>query len=325
MDSVEREVQQLETELEELMKDTFETSESSETDVEETQDTDTSNDEDLDTSDTEDTDEGTSSDDAEEILDDTSETTEDESSETEESTTVADTSTDWEARYKEVQAFATKVAQQNTALVEQLQKLSSKVDSTTKDEVEDTIDKRAQAMEAFKEEYPELAELLMPVLEVVAEEKIKPVTETIDTLTTAELTREQQDFNKQIQEVVPDVMDIVQSKDFADWMAADTMLPSTIKASLFTSSNVKDATSLLGQYKLEKRIRDDRLKQKKKTTKNKAAADAASVDAGSTSKNPKTFSKTRKGKPKFSIEEISKMSLEDFEKYEKEIDGPRRY
>lgn len=231
-----------------------------------------------------------------------------------------DTSTDWEARYKEVQSFATKTAQQNTMLMEQLQSLSSKPAAEVAEAAENAIDKAKESMDKFKEEYPELAELLMPVLDTVISDKVKPVKEVTDILSQDNTVRVQQDFNNQVQQTVSDAADIIQTDDFSQWMVADTMLPSTVKAQMFTSTVVKDAVALLSQYKFEKQIRDDRVKQGKTHNKNKAVKDAAAVDASPKAKSPKTFMKTQTPDEKtYTNAEIDAMSLEEFAKNEKDI------
>ena len=311
--TLDAEVEQLEKELEEAMGLSQETSEESTGEgSEETQD--------MDTSEETETDEGASAETEEETQDeeiqgDASETEEDTSEET---TDTEDTSTDWERRYKEVQSFATKVAQQNTLLMEQLQG-AAKPDSK-----EETSEKKEQAVdyrEKLAAEYPELAELLFPALKSIVEETIKPVQEVAQELTQDNLSRTQREFNEELMKAVPNVMDVIQTDDFASWLRADTMLPAVVKAQMFTSSSPKDATSLMGQYQLEKRIRDDKVKQAKANkNKNTAAKNTADVESGSKNKNSRTFAKAKTSEgPSFTQNEIDNMALEEFEKHEPEI------
>ncbi len=229
-----------------------------------------------------------------------------------ESATKPDTPTEWELRYRELQAYTTKIAQQNAELLKQFSE--SKTDSDEKTKVE----REQEALEKFTAEYPELAELILPVLDTVVKSKVEPVKGVIEDITEKTLTIEQTEFNKTMQEKVPDVMDILQSQDFAQWMQVDTLLPSNVKAQMFTSPKVTDATSLIGQYKLERKIRDDRIKKKKT---NKTAKAAADTNVAVKDKNKSSFAKAKGDpRPKMTVEDIAAMSLEEFAKHEAEID-----
>ena len=301
-EKLDAEVEQLEKELDELLQDPDETSEDAGEGADETQNMDTSDETDTDKEDTS----------AEEV-----DETQDDASETSEDVKVEDTSPSYEDRYKEVQAYATKLTQQNAALLEQLQSTITPPAVKEEEEKKAVIDFKAK----LAEEYPELTELLLPAVESIVSSTIKPVQEVAQELTQDNMSRVQREFNDQLVQAVPNVMELVQTDDFSQWLKADTMLPSATKAQMFISPDIKEASSLLGQYQLEKRIRDDRIsKNKKIKNKNTAAKDAVDAESGSKSKNPRTFIKSKEPDGNsFTQEEIDKMSLDEFEKREPEI------
>ena len=294
------EVEQLEKEVEELYEQTYSVNE---------EDAEKENEEEVEEEKVKEEEETETQEDNQEteIQEETTEETEQETT----STTSTDTSDNWEQRYKDLQAYATKVAQQNAELIRQSELTK---DSVVKDAENKELEKKQDALKAFTAEYPELAELILPVLESVVEDKVQPVQGVVQDITQQNLSRDQIDFNKNIQDSIPDVMDIIQSQDFAQWMQVNTLLPSNVKVQLFTSPEVRDATSLVGQYKL----RDDRVKKNKT---NKTAEQAADTEVDVKATTQSTFAKTKNDSPNgFTAEEIGKMSLEEFAKNEAAID-----
>ena len=316
-DNIDREVQQLEQELEELLGETS-TEEGDKPTQEDVTEESTSEEEQETTS----TEESTSQEEVK--TEDAGSVEEQKSEDTDTNESPSDTQKTEEVlktleqRYRDVQAYATQLSQQNAALTQQMQAATT---STQQQEVTAAMEAIKAKREKLITEYPELSELLLPVMEYIAKEEVQPIVETTTTLTQDNASRAQHDFDMSVTAVIPEAPVILKSRDFEQWMQVDTMLPASVKAQMYYQADVSAATSLLNQYQLEKKIRDDRMSQKqnKNTTKNEQAAEAAAIDAGSKSNTTNIFAGTRKQGPKFTQEDLAKMSVEEFAKQESEI------
>jgi len=168
--------------------------------------------------------------------------------------------------------------------------------------------KTPEELTQFKEQYPDVYNVIETVAHSQAENKTKALQDEIKELQgdRTRLTKE-----KATQELLrshPDFMTIKAEPDFITWL--EEQPPSIADGVLRNNTDAKWAARVIDLYKSDKGI-SRTLKQQ--TTK--SAADFVPT---------KQKSEPTKGKKEWTAEEIRRMKPQDFEKYEKEIDLARR-
>ena len=166
--------------------------------------------------------------------------------------------------------------------------------------------KSAEELEKFKEQYPDVYEVVETVAHLQSDAKAKVLEERLSKLQEREIQISRQEAEKRLMDRHPDFNDIRDSDDFHKW--ADNQ-PESIKSWIYSNADDADlASRALDLFK--KDIGMDVPKQTKSSSRTQSAADMVST---------KTTSVEPKQEKIWSEKEIAAMSMDEFDKYEEEI------
>jgi alkylhydroperoxidase/carboxymuconolactone decarboxylase family protein YurZ len=167
--------------------------------------------------------------------------------------------------------------------------------------------KSAEDLERFAKEYPDVYEVVETVSHLQAEEKTKVLEERLETLQNREKELIRKDAEKRLMDNHPDFEDIRNSDDFHEWAKQQ---PKSIQNWVY--KNADDADLASRALDLFKRDIGMDVAPKKSNSKqsNKSAADMVST---------KTTAVEPKQDKIWTEKEIANMSMDEFDKYEKEI------
>ena len=167
--------------------------------------------------------------------------------------------------------------------------------------------KTEEELQKFKQDYPDVYEVVETVAHLQSESKAKVLEERLSKLQERETQLIRQDAEKRLMSRHPDFEDIKNSDDFHDWAKQQ---PLAIQDWIY--KNVDDADLASRALDLFKRdIGMDVPKETKSSSKTRqSAADMVST---------KTTSVEPKQQKVWSEREIAAMSMDEFDKYEKEI------
>ena len=170
-----------------------------------------------------------------------------------------------------------------------------------------TAPKTAEELEAFKNEYPDVFEVVETVAHLQSESKAKVLEERLSKLQDREEQLIQQESEKRLLENHPDFDDIRNSDDFHAWAKEQ---PEAIQDWIYKNATDADlASRAIDLFK--KDIGLDTPKRKRSSSKKtKSAADMVST---------KTTSVEPTQEKIWSEKEIAAMSMAEFDKYESEI------
>ena len=170
-----------------------------------------------------------------------------------------------------------------------------------------TAPKTAEELEAFKNEYPDVFEVVETVAHLQSESKAKVLEERLSKLQDREEQLIQQESEKRLLENHPDFDDIRNSDDFHEWAKEQ---PEAIQDWIYKNATDADlASRAIDLFK--KDIGLDTPKRKRSSSKKtKSAADMVST---------KTTSVEPTQEKIWSEKEIAAMSMAEFDKYESEI------
>ena len=180
------------------------------------------------------------------------------------------------------------------------------LEEASKNRTEYQAPKTIEELESFKEQYPEVYEVVETVAHLQSESKAKVLEERLSQLQEREQYLMQQDAQKELARKHPDFEDIKNSEDFHTWAKEQ---PESIQDWIYNNSNDADlASRALDLFKKDLGIETE----PKKTTskKTKSAADMVST---------KTTTVEPKGEKIWSEREIAAMSMDEFDKHEAEI------
>ena len=170
-----------------------------------------------------------------------------------------------------------------------------------------TAPKTAEELEAFKNEYPDVFEVVETVAHLQSESKAKVLEERLSKLQDREEQLIQQESEKRLLENHPDFDDIRNSDDFHEWAKEQ---PEAIQDWIYKNATNADlASRAIDLFK--KDIGLDTPKKKRSSSKKTSSA-ADMVSTKTTSVEP-TQEKI------WSEKEIAAMSMAEFDKYESEI------
>jgi len=170
-----------------------------------------------------------------------------------------------------------------------------------------TAPKTPEELEAFKNQYPDVFEVVETVAHLQSESKAKVLEERLSKLQDREEQLIQQESEKRLLENHPDFDDIRNSDDFHEWAKEQ---PEAIQDWIYKNATDADlASRAIDLFK--KDIGLDTPKRKRSSSKKtKSAADMVST---------KTTSVEPTQEKIWSEKEIAAMSMAEFDKYESEI------
>ena len=167
--------------------------------------------------------------------------------------------------------------------------------------------KSPEELEKFREEYPDVYEVVETVSHLQSEEKSKDLREKLEKLQTREQELLRKDAEKRLMDKHPDFEDIRNSDDFHGWAKEQ---PKSIQDWVYNNADDADlASRALDLFKKDIGMDVAPKKSRSKQSK-KSAADMVST---------KTTSVEPKQEKVWTEREIAKMSMAEFDKHEAEI------
>ena len=167
--------------------------------------------------------------------------------------------------------------------------------------------KSQEDLEKFREEYPDVYEVVETVSHLQAEEKSKDLKEKIERLQAREQELLRKDAEKRLMDKHPDFEDIRNSDDFHGWAKEQ---PKSIQDWVYNNADDADlASRALDLFKKDIGM-DVAPKKSRSKQSNKSAADMVST---------KTTSVEPQQEKIWTEREIAKMSIAEFDKHEAEI------
>ena len=170
-----------------------------------------------------------------------------------------------------------------------------------------TAPKSEEDLEKFKEQYPDVYEVVETVAHMRSSEQTKVLEERLSKLQEREAELIAKEAHGKLLDNHPDFDDIRNSEEFHSWAKEQ---PQSIQKWIYDNANDGDlASRALDLYKRDMSIVSEASKPKKKKSK-KSAADMVST---------KTTSVEPKQDKIWTEQEIARMSIAEFDKYEEEI------
>ena len=181
------------------------------------------------------------------------------------------------------------------------------LEEVTKNKTEYTAPKTEEELEQFKTEYPDVYEVVETVAHMQSESKAKVLEDRLQKLQEREQEILRIEAEKRLTDRHPDFDDIRNSDDFHSWAQEQ---PKSIQDWIYKNTDDADlASRALDLFKRD--IGMDVPKETKSSSKTRqSAADMVST---------KTTSVEPKQQKVWSEREIAAMSIDEFDKYEKEI------
>ena len=181
------------------------------------------------------------------------------------------------------------------------------IEEASKNRTEYQAPKTEEELEEFKKNYPDVFEVVETVAHMQSESKAKVLEERLSKLQQREQELLQKDAEKRLYDKHPDFEDIKNSDDFHTWAKEQ---PDSIQKWIYSNADDADlASRALDLFKKDLGIEPVKTKSSSKKTK-QSAADMVST---------KTTSVEPKQQKVWSEREIAAMSMDEFDKYEKEI------
>ena len=167
--------------------------------------------------------------------------------------------------------------------------------------------KTEEELEQFKNNYPDVYEVVETVAHMQSESKAKVLEERLSKLQERENQLVRQDAEQRLNEKHPDFEDIRNSDDFHTWAKEQ---PESIQTWIYSNANDADlASRALDLFKKDFGIEPTKTKSSSKPTR-QSAADMVST---------KTTTVEPKQEKVWSEREIAAMSMAEFDKYEQDI------
>lgn len=163
-------------------------------------------------------------------------------------------------------------------------------------------------IEAFRNKYPELFETVETVAHMRSQEEISSVKDKLRAIEEREANISRKEAESKLRERHPDFEDIRGDDRFHDWAKQQ---PQEIQNWIYKNpDNVSLASRAIDFYKMEKGIKINNSGASKKRPSNEAADFVSTKTTGVDAKQPKIWTQR----------EIAKLSMDEFERYEQEID-----
>jgi len=170
--------------------------------------------------------------------------------------------------------------------------------------------KSAEELEKFKNEYPDVYEVVESVAHMQSENQVAELQTRLDAMQGREIEILKQEAEKDLREKHPDFDDIRNSDEFQDWA---NLQPESIKDWIFNnSSDATLASRALDLFKKDIGLDVQQVTRPKSNSKQtkQSAADMISTKTTSVEPNQQRV---------WSEREITAMSVAEFDKYESEI------
>ena len=187
------------------------------------------------------------------------------------------------------------------------------IEEATSNRTEYKAPKSPEELEEFKNNYPDVYEVVETVAHLQSETKAKVLEERLSKLQERENNLIREAAEKRLIERHPDFEDIRNSDDFHGWAKEQH---SSIQAWVYDNDNDADlASRALDLFKKDFGIEPTKTKSSSKQTR-KSAADMVSTKTQSIEANQQKV---------WSEKEIAAMSIAEFDKYESEISEAMQY
>jgi hypothetical protein len=181
------------------------------------------------------------------------------------------------------------------------------LDEATKNRQDYIAPKSPEELEKFKEEYPDVYEVVETVSHLQSEEKSKDLRDKLEKLQAREQELVRKDAEKRLMDKHPDFEDIRNSDDFHGWAKEQ---PKSIQDWVYNNADDADlASRALDLFKKDIGM-DVALKKSRSKQSKKSAADMVST---------KTTSVEPQQEKVWTEREIASMSMAEFDKHEAEI------
>ena len=170
--------------------------------------------------------------------------------------------------------------------------------------------KTPEDLEKFKQDYPDLYDTVETVAHLRSQEETDGLRAKLSVLEQKEAAITKREAETTLKQAHPDFEDLKRSDDFHSWAESQ---PEVIQTWIYQNpDNVNLAVKAIDLYKLENGIKTN--SSKRKSSKSQSTGSAADMVSTKTTsidtKEPKIW--TRK--------EINSLSMDDYDKYEQEID-----
>ena len=180
------------------------------------------------------------------------------------------------------------------------------LEEAAKNRTEYQAPKTEEELEQFKQQYPDVYEVVETVAHLQSESKAKVLEERLSKLQEREAEISQREAEKRLMEKHPDFDDVRNSDDFHAWAKEQ---PQSIQDWIYKNADDADlASRAIDLFKKDLGI--EAAPKKTTSKKTKSAADMVST---------KTTSVEPKREKVWSEREIAAMSIDEFDKYEAEI------
>ena len=187
------------------------------------------------------------------------------------------------------------------------------LEEATSNRAEYKAPKSPEELEEFKNNYPDVYEVVETVAHLQSETKAKVLEERLSKLQERENQLVRQDAEKRLMDRHPDFEDIRNSDDFHGWAKEQ---PKSIQDWIYSNASDADlASRALDLFKKDFNIQPTETKSSSKKTR-KSAADMVSTKTKSIDPNQQKV---------WSEKEIAAMSIAEFDKYESEISEAMQY
>ena len=187
------------------------------------------------------------------------------------------------------------------------------IEEATSNRTEYKAPKSPEELEEFKNNYPDVYEVVETVAHLQSETKAKVLEERLSKLQERENNLVRQSAEKRLMERHPDFEDIRNSDDFHGWAKEQ---PKSIQDWIYSNADDADlASRALDLFKKDFGIEPTKTKSSSKQTR-KSAADMVSTKTQSIEPNQQKV---------WSEKEIAAMSIAEFDKYESEISEAMQY
>lgn len=228
----------------------------------------------------------------------------------------------WEKRYNDLRPWTTRVSQENAALRNELDAVNKYMTDMQSRQPKESPKAKDMAalLDPLKEEYPDLAEKLIPALDSAIKQQATSQRNEVATLKNElNLLRQKaaagdtEAFAKVVRDAHKDFETITGDLGFQEWLGKDSpFIPAKMKVAMFRDNDPSSAVRLLNAFKGERGPETD----KKRAVKQAAEALAEPKSGGS---NPHTLA-IKEGKSKFgSLANVMKMDNDEYEKHSAEI------
>jgi hypothetical protein len=182
------------------------------------------------------------------------------------------------------------------------------IEEATSNRTEYTAPKSPEELEEFKNNYPDVYEVVETVAHMQSETKAKVLEERLSKLQERENQLVRQSAEQRLNERHPDFEDIRNSDDFHDWAKEQ---PKSIQDWIYSNADDADlASRALDLFKKDIGIDIPKTKSSSKKPTRQSAADMVSTKTQSIEPNQQKI---------WSLKEIEAMSVQEFDKYETEI------